>query len=71
MSENKNKTAINFTEKEAIEYATYLENKEKIDTIIQSGIICIKSGQGIIHFDKDSVIQLIEEHHALYRRKRA
>lgn len=67
---NKNKTQINFTDEQAGEYANYLENKEKIDVVVRSGILSIKSGQGIIHFDKDGVIQLIEVHTSLYRRKK-
>lgn len=63
------KTKIEFTDEEAIQYANYLAEKEKFDIISASCILGTKSGQGVFHFDKDGVIQLIEQHKALYRRK--
>lgn len=64
------KTKIEFTDEEAREYAEYLLEKEKFDIISASAILGTKSGQGVFHFDKDGVIQLIEQHKSLYRRKK-
>lgn len=64
------KTAIYFSEEEARQYAEYLAEKEKFDIISASAILGTKSGQGVFHFDKDGVIQLIEQHKCLYRRKK-
>lgn len=64
------KIPIYFTEEEASQYAKYLREKEKIDIITSSAILGTRSGQGVFHFDKDGLIQLIEQHKALYRRRK-
>lgn len=63
------KTPIYFTEEEAAQYASYLEEKEKFDIISASAILGTQAGQGVFHFDKDGIIQVIEQHKVLYKRK--
>lgn len=67
---NEAAVTVSFTAQEALEFKSYMEHKDSIDTMVKAGVFNMRRGSVEIHFSHEGEIGAIIGHPMLYQKER-